>query len=166
MCVLSELLVCCGHPQQHRSDTAASTCLNRASSLFTLRVCVCMRVHVCACVRVCVCVVLLVFGIATASSPGASPPPHAYPFIVKYLSVFSSPTLLLSLSPIALPLSPSSPTVYRSRRSGIIMHACGAVLNGYSFRSDRKTQGGRNDWRYSECFLLTKEKKKAKPICS
>ena len=80
MCALSELLVCCGHPHQHRSDTPASSRLNQASSQFYLGayVCVCVCLSMCGCVSVCVCVVLLVFGIATASSLAASPLMHIH----------------------------------------------------------------------------------------
>lgn len=63
VCVLSELLVCCGHPQQHRSDTPAST--QPPPCLLSLRLCVCM----CLCMHVWS---SWFFGIATASSLDAS----------------------------------------------------------------------------------------------
>lgn len=57
---LSELLVCCGHPQQHRPDTPAPTSLPP-----------CLL-----CVRAAACVLVFspgFFGIATASSLGVAP---------------------------------------------------------------------------------------------
>lgn len=63
VCVLSELLVCCGHPQQHRSDTPAST--QPPPCLLSLRLCVCM----CLCMHVWS---SWFFGIATTSSLDAS----------------------------------------------------------------------------------------------
>lgn len=87
------------------------------------------------------------FGIATASSLGASP--LLLLRIHLYFNISLSPYHALSLSP-SFPLSPSSPTVWRSRRSGIMMHACGVVLGGSSLPSEsnreRKRGGGKIDY--------------------
>lgn len=110
MCVVfvSEQLVCCGHPHQHGSDTPAATWLKPNIHPFYLA---CMPLWVWKHVCLIPPTQPRVFGIATASSLGAS---H---FLLRCISISSLMSLCLALlfSFVTLPLSPSSPSVWRSR---------------------------------------------------